>query len=144
MPPTPLVGLSIPSWDLQLLPSRGSSYPPLSQVGLGRVGLLLALAADSASWLLGPPQTGRGGNTANGAGRAALVTPQAQAAAGPASATGMGTHAEATATTSAGSASARTTLRAPTASSALLATMGTPGEPGATQAGQGGVRDMVV
>lgn len=72
-------------------------------------------------------RTGRGGSTANGAGLAASVTPQAQVAAGPASATGMGTHAEATVTTSAGSASARTTLRAPIASSAPLATTGTPG-----------------
>lgn len=74
----------------------------------------------------------------NGAGPAASATPQALVAAGPVSATGMGTHAEATVTTSAGSASARTTLRVPTASSAPLDTTGTPGEPGASQVGQGG------
>lgn len=99
------------------------------------------LAPDSVSCLLGPPQTGRGGSTVNGVGLEASAMPQARVAAGPASAMGMGTRAVATATTSAGSASARTTLRVPTASSAPLATMGTPGEPGAGQAGQGGVKD---
>ena len=124
-------------------PQSGFQLPSFEPGGVGEGRAPSHPFPDSASWLLGPPQTGPGGNTANGAGRAALVTPQAQEAAGPASATGMGTHAEATATTSAGSASARTTLRAPTASSAPLATMGTPGEPGASQAGQGGVRDVV-
>lgn len=64
-------------------------------------------------------------------------------AAGPASATGTGTRAVATVTTSAGSASARTILKVPTASSAPPATMGTPGEPGVSQVGPGGVRDMM-
>lgn len=77
----------------------------------------------------------------SGAGPAASGTPQAPAAAGPASAMGMGTLAEATVTTSAGSASARTTPRVPTASSAPLATTGTLGEPGASQA-RVGVRDV--
>lgn len=94
---------------------------------------------DSVSCLPGPPQTGHGGSAANGAGPAASAMPRALVAAGPASATGMGTRAVATVTTSAGSASARTTLKVPTASSAPLATMGTPGEPGALQEGQSGL-----
>lgn len=69
----------------------------------------------------------------NGAGLAALATPQAQEAVGPASAMVMGTHAVATVTTSAGSASARTTQREPTASFAHQATTATPGEPGGQQ-----------
>lgn len=89
----------------------------------------------------GPPQTGRGGSAASGAGPAALATPRARAAAGRASAMGMETRAVATVTTSAGSASARTTLKVPTASSAPLATTGTLGEPGARQEGQGVVKD---
>lgn len=94
---------------------------------------------DSVSCLPWPPQTGRGGSAASGAGPAALATPPARAAAGPASATGTGTRAVATVTTSAGSASARTTPKVPTASSAPLATTGTPGEPGAHREGQGGL-----
>lgn len=83
-------------------------------------------------------KTGRGGSTVNGAGLAASAMLRAQAAAGPASATGTGTHAVATATTSAGSASARTTLRVPTASFAPPATTGIPG-PVAPASGSVGV-----
>lgn len=66
----------------------------------------------------------------NGAGLAALATQQALVAAGPASATGMETHAVATVTTSVGSASARTILRVPTVRFARQDTMGTPGASG--------------
>lgn len=124
-------GLSPPSWAL-LVSQVGPGYPPLKQPGEGRDQLsqlgrpLPALAPDSASCLLGLPQTGPGGSTVNGAGPAALAMPRARAAADPASAMSTGTHAAATVTTSAGSASARTTPRVPTASSALLATMGDP------------------
>lgn len=131
-----------------LPPSRGPCLLPLKRPG-GVRDQLSQLSGpshpypDSASHLLGPPQTGRGGSTVNGAGPAALATPRARVAAGPASATGTGTLAAATVTTSAGSASARTTPKVPTASSAPPATMGTPGEPGASRVGQGVVRDMV-
>lgn len=143
--PPPAPGPSVPLpvqrppslWDLHFLLSLGTSCPALSQLGSERVGLLPALAPDPASCPPGPPQTGRGGTTVSGAGLAASGTPRAPAAVGPASAMGMGTLAEATVTTSAGSASARTTPRVPTASSAPLATMGTLGEPGASQAGVG-------
>lgn len=72
-------------------------------------------------------RTGHGGSTVKGAGLAAMAMPRALVAADPVSATGMGTHAMAIVTTSAGCASARTTLRVPTASSAPQATTGIPG-----------------
>lgn len=128
------------------LPSLGPCLPSFEAARWGQAGQLSGPSCpcpDSVSHLLGPPQTGRGGSTANGAGLAALATPRARVAAGPASATGMGTRAAATVTTSAGSASVRTTPKVPTASSAPPATMGTLGEPGASQVGQGVVRDVV-
>lgn len=79
-------------------------------------------------YLLGPPQTGHGGNTVNGAGLAALAMQRALVAADPASVTGMETHVVATVTTSVGSASARTILKVPTVRFALQDTMGTPGK----------------
>lgn len=143
VPPISLSGPHFPLLGLAIAPDLGPGYPPLKQSSGVRNQLsqlvrpLPALAPDSVSCLLGPPQTGRGGSTANGAGPAASAMPQARAAVGPASAMGMGTRAVATVTTSAGSASARTTPRVPTASSAPPATTGTPGEPGASQAGWG-------
>lgn len=137
---------SLPLWNLLFLPSPGLGFLPLQPLGrrsgIGRAswsGLLSVLASDSVSHLLGPPQTGHGGITANGAGLVAMAMPQAQVAAGPASAMGMGIHAVDTVTTSAGSASVRIILRVPTVSFVPRATTGTPGEPGASRVGEVGL-----
>lgn len=147
VPPMSLVGAWSPLWGCAVPPQSGFPRSLWSGAAVRGQGSAehcrapLALDLTPCPTCPGPPQTGRGGSAASDAGPAALAMPRARVAAGRVSAMGMETCAVATVTTSAGSASARTTLKVPTASSAPLATMGTPGEPGARQEGRGRVRD---
>lgn len=111
----------------QTCPHPRLPQDPLPLVALGTVAAaFIATAAGGDLATVTSARTGRGGNTVNGAGLAALAMQPALVAADPASVTGMGTHVVATVTTSLGSASARTTLRVPTVRFALQDTMGTP------------------